>query len=110
MLNSGSNVGLFVLPQEFPCGEGSACCGPVGQTPEEITALRAALEAAGVQVELHNTKDNDVVRKHPAVSRILHSVGPQATPICTVGEEVVSASSTCVEDVVSAVREKLVST
>jgi hypothetical protein len=109
MSSSGANVGLFVLPQEFPCGEGSTCCGPVGQTPEEIAALQAALEAAGVQVELHNATDGDVVRKHPAVARILGGVGPSATPICTVGEEVVSASSICVEDVVTAVREKLVS-
>ena len=110
MSTNGANVGLFVLPQEFPCGEGSACCGPVGQTPQAIAALQGALEALDVCVEVHNAKDNDVVRKHPAVSRILGSVGPSATPICTVGEEVVSASSACVEDVVSAVREKLVST
>ena len=110
MSTNGASVGLFVLPQEFPCGEGSTCCGPVGQTPEVIAALQSALEGLGVRVELHNAKDNDVVREHPAVARILGSVGPSATPICSVGEEVVSASSTCVEDVVSAVREKLVST
>ena len=98
------HVGLFVLPQEFPCGERSTCCGPVGQTPEEIAALQDALEALGMRVELHNAKDT----QHSAVTRLLRSIGLQATPICTVGEEVVSASSICVEDVVNAVREKLV--
>jgi len=103
---NGVNVGLFVLPQEFPCGEGSTCCSPVGQTPMEIAALQDALEALGMSIELHNAKD----AQHSDVTRLLHSVGPQATPICTVGEEFVSVSSICVEDVVSAVREKLVST
>ena len=110
MSTNGESVGLFVLLQEFPCGEESTCCGPVGQTAEEIAALQGALESLDLRVEVYNAKDNEVVRQHPAVSRILHSVGPQATPICTVGEEVVSAGSKCIESVVHAVKEKLVRT
>ena len=30
MTGEKRTVGIFTIPQEFPCGEESSCCGPVG--------------------------------------------------------------------------------
>jgi len=109
MSTNGESVGLFVLPQEFPCGKESTCCGPVGQTAEEIAALQAALEGLGVEVVVHNVKDPVIIQEHPNVSTLLRSAGMSTAPICTVGGQVVCMGSPAVEEVVSAVREKLVS-
>ena len=102
-------VRIFTMPQEFPCGEGSTCCGPTGQTEEEIAALKAALEGLGVEVEVHNVKNVEVLNEHPNVFKLLRTFGMGAVPILAIGDEIVGMSVVSVEEAVKAVQEKLIS-
>ena len=102
-------VGIFTMPQEFPCGNDSTCCGPVGQTEEEIAALEAAIERLGVEVEVHDVNSPEVAQKHPNVLQLLRSFGRDIVPILTVGGEVVCVGRPSIEEAVRAVEEKLLS-
>jgi hypothetical protein len=45
-------IKIFTMKQEFPCGPQSTCCGPVGQTEEEISELKNAIEGLGLKEEI----------------------------------------------------------
>ena len=109
MTGEKRTVGIFTIPQEFPCEEESSCCGPVGQTEEEIAVLKAALEELGVEVEVHNVKERDLPEKHPNVSKLLRTFGMGAVPLLAIDEEVVGMGAASVEEAVRTVEEKLVS-
>lgn len=101
-------VKIFTMPQEFPCGQESSCCGPVGQANEEIQGLKNAIEeGTGCQVEVLNTTKGEDMKKHLNVVRLLHSFGPTALPIITLNDEVVSMGNSKPKEAVLAVQEKI---
>jgi len=108
MQETKRTVGIFTLPLEFPCGAGSACCGPVGQTEEEVAAMKAAVEELSVEVEVYNVKKLEVLQQHPRVFAVLRAFGLAAVPILTVGDRVVAMGAASVEDAVAAIKENLV--
>ena len=84
-------IKIFTMLQEFPCGVGSSCCGPIGQTEEEINAFKTGLEQQlNVKVETFDVKDGKVMRDHRQILGLLRSFGWGVLPIVTVGDEIVS--------------------
>lgn len=57
MNDNESTVKIFTMKQEFPCGPRSTCCGPVGQTEEEISELENAIEWLDLKVEVFDVPD-----------------------------------------------------
>jgi len=101
-------VTLVTMPQEFPCGENSTCCGPLGQTEEEVTALKEALETQlGVAVEVVNAQDGIQMRHRRSVAAVLRAFGFFCLPILAVGEEVVAIGAAEPSQAVEAVRAAL---
>lgn len=102
-------VKIFYMLQEFPCGVGSSCCGPVGQTEEEINALKTGLEQQlKVKVETFNVKDGKEMREHRQILGLLRSFGWGVLPIIAVGDELVSMGvPNSIEDAIAAIRSKL---
>ncbi len=102
-------VKIFSMPQEFPCGVGSSCCGPIGQTEEEINALKTGLEQRlQVKVETLNVKDGKAMREHRQILGLLRSFGWGVLPIIAVGDEVVSMGIPgSLEDAITAIQSKL---
>lgn len=101
-------VKIFSMPQEFPCGPGSECCGPIGQTEEELQALKQGLERElGIPVRTFNVKNGADMKEHRKILALLRSFGWGVLPIIAVGDEVVSMGMPGVEDAVLAVRRKL---
>ena len=100
-------VGVFTMPQAFPCGKDSTCCGPIGQSDEEIAALKAAIEELGAAVEVHSVKKLEVIQRHPHVSKLLRTFGMGVVPILAVGNEVVGMAFPSAEEAVKAVQDKL---
>ena len=107
MATKKATVGIFTIPQQFPCGPGSSCCGPVGQTEEEVATLKAAIERLGVDVQVHDATNAEVVRRHPKVAQLLGSFGAAAVPIVTVGDQVVCMGRSTVAETVKAVEGKV---
>jgi len=97
---------IFMLPQEFPCGEQSSCCGPIGQSEEQIQSLKSSIEEElGYEVEVLNVKNEDHVKNHPQVLQLVQSLGPSALPILTLEDEVVSIGNPTPEKAIAEIRE-----
>lgn len=101
-------IRIFMMPREFPCGPQSSCCGPVGQSEDEIHSLKEALERElSCPVEVINVRDGHQMRNYLHIVRLLHAFGPAATPILTCDDEVISLGTPTPEQAVTALRERL---
>jgi len=100
-------VGIFTMPQEFPCGKDSTCCGPIGQSDEDVATLKATIEELGAAVEVHNVKKLEVVQNPPNVAKLLRTFGMGVVPILAVGDEVIGMGFPSADEAVKAVQDKL---
>lgn len=102
-------IRLYYQPQTFPCGPNSSCCGPVGQSEEELQDYRRALEQAvpGVEVELVDVSQRLNMGRDLPVIKLLNSFGVAACPIFTVHNEVVSIGPPVMDELIAMVREKV---
>lgn len=103
-------VQIFTMPQEMPCGPASTCCGPVGQTEQEITKIRREIEAGlpGIQVEVVNIRQKKLrLREDGPVLKVLGMFGAAALPVLAVNGEVVSIGPTEPDQLVALLRAKL---
>lgn len=98
---------IFMMPQQFPCGPQSSCCGPIGQSEEEVQNLKSAMEREfGYQVEVFNMLNGSQMKHHLPIVRLFRSFGPMALPIIALDGEVVSMGLSKPEEAVLAVKEK----
>lgn len=98
---------LFTMEQKFPCGPKSSCCGPVGQSAEQITSLKSAIEALGLTVEICDLSTiNNAADNAPAL-KLFRTFGPQVTPIISIDDRVVSMGQSEISETVSAIKSKL---
>jgi hypothetical protein len=100
-------VKIFTMEQEFPCGPKSSCCGPVGQSEQEVMALKKSIEDLGLEVDVYDIKKFENLQQHPEALRMFRSFGPGAVPIITVGEEVACVGKSDINETLSAIKEKL---
>ena len=100
-------VRIFTMPQEFPCGEKSTCCGAIGQTEEQIAALESSIAQLGTAVEVLNVKKMEVLQKHPNVFKLLRTFGMGVVPILAVGDHIVGMGFATFDQAVKAVEERL---
>lgn len=103
-------VYVYYVPQAFPCGPDSSCCGPVGQTEEEIRALAREIAAAasGIGVEVIDAGGKLRMGRDLPVIKLLNTFGAAASPIIVVSGEVISMGPPPeARELVSLVRAKL---
>ncbi|MCM8774828.1 MAG: hypothetical protein NC930_00505 [Candidatus Omnitrophica bacterium] len=99
---------IFTVEQINPCGPGSSCCGPVGQTKDEIAALKTAVEAeTGSEVEICDLGKMKDFKAYPQVWKVLNAFGTRAIPVVTAGDEVVCMGSSDIDEIVSAIKGKI---
>lgn len=104
-------IKIFMMPQQFPCGPQSSCCGPIGQNEEEIQALKEAIEKnIGCNVEVLNVTNGNDMRKHLEILRLIRSLSPMALPIIVLNGEVVSIGNPDPEEAIMAIKEKMIQT
>ena len=89
MKNNSKLIKIFTMKQEFPCGPQASCCGPIGQSEEEILSLKNEIEKnLDVTVEILDIKNTKNLEQHPQIFELIKSFGLGATPIIAVGDEV----------------------
>lgn len=106
---SAPAICIYYLPLAFPCGEGSSCCGPVGQSDEQIQSYVAALRAALGPVEVHTidvTRPLDLSRDRAAL-KLLDSFGAMALPIFALDGEVLSMGPPSMSEVIHMLKARL---
>ncbi|MFQ6121788.1 MAG: hypothetical protein ACE5LA_01840 [Dehalococcoidales bacterium] len=108
MTTTNKTVRIFMMPLTFPCGPQSSCCGPIGQTEEEIQSLKSTIEKeTACQVEVLNVTNGNDMRNHLQIVRFVHSFGAMALPIIALDGEVVSLGFPTPEQAISAIKEKM---
>ncbi len=109
-MNNCKTVRIFTMPQQFPCGTDSSCCGPVGLSEEEIQLLKNTIEKEmGCQVEMVDAMKGDEMKSHLEIVRLLRSFGPTALPIIAFDSDIVSMGTSDPEQVISAITSRIVS-
>ena len=111
--NHVPTVLLYYVPQTFPCGQNSTCCGPIGQSDDELREYQSAIERnlPDVRVERVNVSKEAggklKMGRDMAVIKLLNSFGYQACPIFALDGEVVSMGPPAMDELVALLREKL---
>ncbi|MDP2939431.1 MAG: arsenic metallochaperone ArsD family protein [Candidatus Omnitrophota bacterium] len=95
------------MEQQFPCGPKSSCCGPIGQSEEEVKSLKNAIEVLGLEVEIYDVQKMKNLQENPQVFKLFRTFGPQAIPVITVEEDVACMGQAKTEEVISAIKSKL---
>lgn len=107
-MNNKSKVArIFTLEQQFPCGPKSSCCGPVGQSQQEVTELKNAIEKLGLEVEIYDVQKMKNLQENPQVFKLFRTFGPQAIPIITVGNDVACMGKSEISQTLAAIKSKL---
>jgi hypothetical protein len=107
MDKNGKVVKIFTLEQQFPCGPKSSCCGPVGQSEQEVMTLKNAIQKLGVDVEIYDVQKIKNLQEHPHVFKLFRTFGPQAIPVITVENEVACMGQSDISETVSVIKSKL---
>lgn len=102
-------VRLYYVPQFFPCGPQSSCCGPSGQSKEQIDeyVLQLQQHIPDVQVETVDATQPLQDPADAAPAKLLASFGPAACPIFAVAGEVVAAGPPQFPDLAELIKAKL---
>jgi hypothetical protein len=107
-MNKNSKVAkIFTLEQQFPCGPKSSCCGPIGQSEQEVTALKNAIEKLGIEVEIYDVQKIKNLQENPKVFKLFRTFGPQAIPVITVGNDVACMGKSEISETIAAIKSKL---
>jgi disulfide oxidoreductase YuzD len=108
MTNNKKTVGIFIMPREFPCGPQSSCCGPVGQSEEDMQKLKDSIKTQlGCDVEVISVTDGNQMKNNLQIVRLLRSFGLMSLPIISLNDEVVSMGNPSPEEAVLAIKEKI---
>lgn len=106
--NDKKVIRVFTMPLQFPCGPQSACCGPVGQSDEDVQKLKEQIEKnLSVKVEVKNILKGEEMKSHREILALFRTFGPMSLPIIAVEDEVVSMGNPTPEEAVEALREKV---
>ncbi len=108
-MNPPPLVRFYYAPLSFPCGPQSSCCGPTGQSEEDLNAWVNALKTSlpGLQVEtIDATSQLDPQRDQAAMS-LLNTFGAAACPLVAVDGEVVSMGPPKMDELTTIIRSKL---
>ena len=108
MSDNKKEVKIFTMEQQFPCGPQASCCGPTGQSEQEVMALKNAIEKLGLEVEVCDIQKMKNLQENPRVFKLFSTFGPQAIPLITVADEVVCIGrSFGIEETISAIKSKI---
>jgi len=100
-------VKIFTVEQQFPCGPKASCCGPTGQSEQEVAALKGAIEKLGLDVEVFNLKKMTNPKENSQATKLFSTFGSQVTPIITIGDEVVYMGQSEINDTIFAIKSKI---
>ena len=107
-MNEEKVIKIFTLKQEFPCGPQASCCGPVGQTEEEISELKNAIEGLGFKVEVFDVSNFKDELQYPKVIEVLKNFGKGAIPIITVDDDLACiGQSVGINETLAEIKKKL---
>jgi len=100
-------VKIFTVEQQFPCGPNASCCGPTGQSEQEVEAIKSAIENIGLDVEVFDINKTKDLKESPQAARLFSTFGSKATPIIALGDEVVSIGQSGINEIILSIKGKI---
>lgn len=102
-------VRLYYWPLSFPCGPQSSCCGPVGQSREEIENYVRQIESGlpGVKVETFDVSAKLRLERDRPVIKLVNTFGAAACPIFVADGEVISMGPPAMAELMELLRARL---
>lgn len=101
-------INIFMTAIQYPCGEGSSCCGPVGQKHEEIIELKnAIINKFGCDVDIYDVKAEKGIKNFAQVTKLMRIFGVGALPFVTIDDEIVSMGTMKQEDIIKLLSDKI---
>ncbi len=92
-------VKIFMIPQQFPCGPQSSCCGPIGLSDDEVNWLTNTIKKRyNVDIEVLNLLDKEVQKNNREVVSLVRALGWGCLPIISVDEKIVAVGMPTSED------------
>ncbi len=109
MSASKTTLRLYYLPLSFPRGPQSSCCGPIGQSEEELQGYVAELKGSLPEVEVQTIDVNGKLQlgRDGAVLKLLNSFGAMACPVFALDGEVLSMGPPSLPEVIEMVKARL---
>ncbi|MCM8818876.1 MAG: arsenic metallochaperone ArsD family protein [Candidatus Omnitrophica bacterium] len=91
MEKNGEVLKIFTIPQRFPCGPASSCCGPIGLTEEEVNFLvNTARKVFPGEIKVFNLLEEEVQMNNKQVVSLVSSLGWGCLPIISLDDKIVS--------------------
>lgn len=107
MNDKDKTIKIFTMKQKFPCGQNSSCCGPVGQSTEEVETLKKAIEGLGINTEIYDIENDLSVKSNQQILKLIRTFGAGAVPIITAGDEIVCIGQSDINEILSAIKSRL---
>jgi len=109
MNDATTRILLYYAPLSFPCGAQSTCCGPVGQTEDELRGYVAELSRSfpDVPVTLIDTSQKLRLPRDGAALKLISSFGRSVCPIFAVNGDVISMGPPAMPELLALLRDKL---
>lgn len=84
-------IDIYMTTIQYPCGEGSSCCGPVGQKTEDIIDLKNAIEEHyDCSINIVNIGNEKIMKDHKQIVKYISMFGLGVLPFITVDDDIVS--------------------
>ncbi|MCM8766781.1 MAG: arsenic metallochaperone ArsD family protein [Candidatus Omnitrophica bacterium] len=91
MEKNGKVLKIFTIPQTFPCGPRSSCCGPIGLSDEEVNFLvNTAKKVFTGEIKVFNLMEEEVQINNKQVVSLVSSLGWGCLPIISLDDKIIS--------------------
>ncbi|MCX7749118.1 MAG: hypothetical protein N2645_19835 [Clostridia bacterium] len=101
-------INIFMTAIQYPCGEGSSCCGPVGQKHEEIVELKNAItEKFSCDVGIYDIKSKEELKNFTQVNKLIRGFGMGILPVVAINDEVISMGTMKQDDIIKLLSDKI---
>lgn len=107
-MSEQKTIKIFTVPQQFPCGPKSSCCGPVGLSEEEVNSLVNTIKRIfDGEIKVFNLMEKDIQKNNRQVVSIIASFGWGCLPIISLNGEIVSVGKpSSEEELLQAIKPK----
>lgn len=91
MEKNNKQLKIFTVPQQFPCGPKSSCCGPIGLTEDEVNSLVNTVKKIFTgEIKVLNLLEKEVQKNNREVVSLVSSLGWGCLPIISLNNKIIS--------------------
>lgn len=99
MENNSQVLKIFMIPQQFPCGVNSSCCGPIGLAEEEVNFLvNTAKKIFPGEIKVMNLLEKNIQKNNRNILALISSLGWGCLPIISLNDKIITIGKPTTEE------------